>query len=54
MYSGVEAGFEQQTLPWPETGSVEAGAVERRAGYLARPVHGHRPEREAPAGTGTR
>ncbi|WP_329203261.1 MULTISPECIES: hypothetical protein [unclassified Streptomyces] len=40
MYSGVDSGFEQQTLPWSKTGTVEVSAVERKVGYLVNVVPG--------------
>ncbi|MEU9299442.1 hypothetical protein [Streptomyces sp. NPDC048269] len=40
MYSGVDSGFEQQTLPWTKTGTVELTAAEQKVGYLVNVVPG--------------
>ncbi|MEU9142864.1 hypothetical protein [Streptomyces sp. NPDC048349] len=40
MYSGVDSGFEQQTLPWTKTGTVELTAAEQKVGYLVSVVPG--------------
>ncbi|OEJ31550.1 hypothetical protein [Streptomyces subrutilus] len=40
MYSGVDSGFEQQTLPWTKSGTVELTAAEQKVGYLVNVVPG--------------
>ncbi|MEU9252430.1 hypothetical protein AB0D66_11365 [Streptomyces sp. NPDC048270] len=40
MYSGVDSGFEQQTLPWSKSGTVELTAAEQKVGYLVNVVPG--------------
>lgn len=40
MFSGVDSGFEQQTLPWTKTGTVELTAAEQKVGYLVSVVPG--------------
>lgn len=40
MFSGLGSGFEQQTLPWSKTGTVELTAAEQKVGYLVNVVPG--------------
>ncbi|MFJ8018266.1 hypothetical protein [Streptomyces sp. NPDC096339] len=40
MYSGLDSGFEQQTLPWKKSGTAELTATEQKVGYLVSVVPG--------------
>ncbi|MFF2791383.1 hypothetical protein ACFVT6_32295 [Streptomyces sp. NPDC058049] len=40
MYSGINSGFEQQTLPWSKSGTAELTAAEQKVGYLVNVVPG--------------
>ncbi|MDQ1009545.1 C-terminal processing protease CtpA/Prc [Streptomyces sp. V4I23] len=40
MYNAASSGFEQQTLPWKKTETVELTAAEQKVGYLVSVVPG--------------
>ncbi|MFE1414121.1 hypothetical protein ACFW6F_25485 [Streptomyces sp. NPDC058746] len=40
MYSGLDSGFEQQTLPWKKSGTAELTAAEQKVGYLVNAIPG--------------
>ncbi|WP_327413439.1 hypothetical protein [Streptomyces sp. NBC_01233] len=40
MYSGIDSGFEEQTLPWSKSGTAELTAAERKVGYLVHVIPG--------------
>ncbi|MFG2486782.1 MULTISPECIES: hypothetical protein [Streptomyces] len=40
MYSGIDSGFEEQTLPWSKSGTAELTAAEQKVGYLVNVVPG--------------
>ncbi|MFD8632943.1 MULTISPECIES: hypothetical protein [unclassified Streptomyces] len=40
MYSGIDSGFEMQTLPWTKSGTAELTAAEQKVGRLVNAVPG--------------
>lgn len=40
MYSGLDSGFEPQTLPWSKSGTAELTAAEQKVGYLVNVIPG--------------